>query len=100
MDKPFSINAVAFQEGDVWIVQGIEYNLVARAHSVHDIAKAFVNLVVERFHVAGHLGLDPFKGVGSAPERFRSMFDAAQSELRLAQPVEGAQATVRLAEAA
>ena len=100
MGKEISMNAVAFQEENVWIVQGIEYNLVAMARSVQDIPKAFANILVERFHVAEHLGLDPFLGVGPAPDRFRQMFDEAMTEVKMVSPLSRANATVRLMEAA
>jgi hypothetical protein len=97
MDKTFSINAVAFQQGDVWVVQGIQYNLVAVARNVQDVPKAFMNAVIERVHVAEYLGLDPFQGVGPAPERFHKMFDAASTEVKPALTAGRAMASVRLA---
>ena len=41
MGKEISMNAVAFEDGGVWVVQGIEYNLAVVARSVQDIPKAF-----------------------------------------------------------
>lgn len=100
MVNKISMNAVAFQDGEAWVVQGIEYNLVAMARTVQDIPKAFTNALVERMVVAEHLGVDPFEGVGAAPQRFREMYDEAMTELTLARPVGRAQTTVRLVEAA
>jgi hypothetical protein len=99
MDKTFSINAVAFQQGDVWVVQGIQYNLVAVARNVQDVPKAFMNAILERVHVAEHLGLDPFQGVGPAPDHFHKMFDAAATEVKPALYPGRPMASVRLAAA-
>jgi hypothetical protein len=100
MDKTYSMNAVAFQQGDVWVVQGIQYNLVAVARNVQDVPKAFMNAVIERVHVAEHLGLDdPFLGVGPAPERFHKMFDAASTEVKPALSAGRPMPSVRLASA-
>ena len=97
MEKTISMNAVAFQDGEVWVVQGIQYNLVAMARSVQDIPKAFLNAMVERIAVADHLGLDPFLGVGPAPVRFHKMFEDSVTEIKPAQAIGRAEPTVRLA---
>ena len=54
---------IAFQEDNIWVVQGTKYNLAARAHSVQDIPIAFMNAIHERVLVAEYLGLDPFEGL-------------------------------------
>ena len=86
MKKTININAVAYQDGESWIVQGIQYDLVALARRVQDIPAAFANAIIERMHVADHLGLDdPFLGVAPAHDRFHKMFDAAVTEVQSAQ---------------
>ena len=100
MGKEIIMNAVAFNEGNVWIVQGIEYNLAAVARSVQDIPKAFANLLIERLHVAEHLGVQPFQGIAPAPQRFHQMFDEAMTEMKQTRPVGQTQTIVRLAEVA
>jgi hypothetical protein len=97
MEKTISINAVAFQQGDTWVVQGIQYNLVAVAKNVQDVPTAFLNAIAERIHVAEHLGLDPFEGIGPADERFHKMFEKGTTEVKPAQYAGRAAPTVRLA---
>ena len=100
MEKSISMNAVAFQDGDVWVVQGIQYNLVAMARNVQDIPKAFMNVLIDRLHVAEHLGVDPFQGIAPAHERFHKMFEASDTEVKPAHLLSTPMPTVRLAAAA
>ena len=80
--KQFRINAVAFKEGDAWVVQGIEYDIVAHAYDVTKLPQAFLRAVVENMIITQHLGRAPFEGIKAAPERFRSMFEEAETEMR------------------
>lgn len=97
MEQSIRMNAVAFQEGDVWVVQGIQYNLVAMARSVQDIPTAFVNVIIERLLVAEHLGVDPFQGIAPAHDRFHKMFEAAVTEVKPTNLLSTPMTTVRLA---
>jgi hypothetical protein len=78
----FMINAIAFKEGDAWVIQGIEYDIVAHAYDVTKLPHAFMRAVVENMSITQHLGRAPFEGIKPAPERFRSMFEEAETEMR------------------
>jgi hypothetical protein len=78
----FRINAIAFKEGDAWVIQGIEYDIVAHAYDVTKLPQAFMRAVVENMIITQHLGRAPFQGIKPAPERFRSMFEDADTEMR------------------
>jgi hypothetical protein len=82
MDQPIRINAVAFPEGEVWVVQGIEYDICTHARNASDVPAAFFRAVVENACITEHLGRKPLEGIRPAPERFRAMFDEAVTELR------------------
>ena len=38
----FQINAVAFKEGNAWVIQGIEYDIVTHAYDVTKLQQAFM----------------------------------------------------------
>jgi hypothetical protein len=76
------INAVAFEEGDAWVVQGVEYDIVAHADDVRKLPDAFARAVLENMTVTEHLGRRPLEGIKAAPQRFREMFDTAIVELK------------------
>ena len=78
----FHINAVAFKEGNAWVIQGIEYDIVAHAYDVTAAPHAFMRAVVENMVITEHLGRRPLEGIKPAPERFRSMYEEAEVEMR------------------
>jgi hypothetical protein len=78
----FQVNAVAFKEGDAWVVQGIEYDIVAHAYDLTAVPEAFMRAVTENMVITTHLGRSPFEGIKPAPDRFRSMYEEAALEMR------------------
>ena len=68
------INAVAYQEGDSWIAQGIEFDIVAHAGDILALPDAFSRAVLENIFITEHLGRKPLEGVGPAPRHFRELF--------------------------
>lgn len=96
MSQPIKINAIAFQEGDAWVIQGIEYDIVAHTHDVTKAPHTFLRAVVENILITEHLGRQPLEGIKPAPERFRAMYEAGTTEMR---PVssEGPEVAVRVA---
>ena len=79
------INAVAFQEGGdhgLWVVQGIEYDIVAHCSSVEAIPDAFMRAVIENARITEHLGRKPLEGIRPAPDRFREMYNRSKTELK------------------
>lgn len=92
------INAVAFKEGDAWVVQGIEYDIVAHVYDVAKLPHAFVRAVLENILITERLGRQALEGIKPAPSRFREMYEHAETELRLIRAVERAPSvSVRLA---
>lgn len=71
MDRHLTINAVAFPQGATWVVQGIEYDIVAEASSPSKIGEAFVRAVVENVCISQELGKEPLAGIGRAPDLYQ-----------------------------
>lgn len=91
------INAVAYREGDAWIAQGIEYDIVAHALDVLELPDAFTKAVVENICITRHLGREPLAGIKPAPKRFRSLFKNAGIEVRPTKQSDAAEVAVRVA---
>lgn len=72
------MRAVAFPEGDAWIVQGLEYDICAHAEQVEDLPNAFLRAVVETLCITEQLGKAPLGGIRPAPARFHALFDRAK----------------------
>ena len=70
--------AVAFQEGDVWIAQALEVNIMAQAPTPRELPYAFMRAIVENFLIAEQLGQNPLTDIGPAPQRFHQMFEEAR----------------------
>jgi hypothetical protein len=76
------INAVAFKEGDLWVVQGVDYDIVAHADDLTKLPNAFIRVLLENIVIAKNLGKEPFEGIKPAPARFRFMYEKAETEMR------------------
>lgn len=75
------INVVAFNDGGVWVAQGVEFDITAHAEDISKLPRAFMRAVVENACITQQLGRTPLAGIGPAPERFRRMFDEASTTL-------------------
>ena len=91
------INAIAFKEGDAWVVQGIEYDIVAHAYDVAKLPDAFTRAVLENIVITEHLGRRALEGIKPAPDRFREMYEHAETEMRSIRVKSGPSVAVRLA---
>lgn len=89
------IRAVAFKEGDAWVVQGIEYDIAAHAWEPADLPAAFMRAVVDNVIITESLGRRPLEGIKPAPARFREMFDRAKTQVGPVDDVTPARLPVR-----
>jgi hypothetical protein len=80
--EELQISAIAFKEGDAWVVQGIEYDIVAHTYDVSKLPYAFARAVLENIIIAEHLGRSALDGIKAAPAHFREMYDLAETEMR------------------
>lgn len=78
----FRINAVAFKEGDAWVIQGIEYDIVAHAYDVAKLPHAFTRAVLENICITEQMGRGALEGIKPAPDHFREMYEQAETEMR------------------
>lgn len=76
------IRAVAFQEGDTWVVQGIEYDVVAQTKNLAEAPVVFLKSLISTLLINQKLGRIGLEGIKPAPERFAEMFENADTELR------------------
>jgi hypothetical protein len=83
--RDLQLRAVAFPEGDIWVVQGVEYDVVAQANDLTDAPGAFLRQFVSTLMAYQHLGEGGVDMIPPAPDRFREMFETAVSsaEVRL-----------------
>lgn len=81
------VRAVAFREGDQWVIQCLEYDITAHAPDPARLPQALSRAIVERAAIAAHLGKEPFKTLPRAPQRFHEMFDRAHTAVSSVRPL-------------
>ena len=79
--ESITVRAVAFEEGGVWVVQGIEYDICAHAKDPAGVPSAFHRALAENIFITQHLGRSPLQGIKRAPPRFREMFERAAARV-------------------
>jgi hypothetical protein len=97
MEKTININAIAYREGEAWIAQGIEYDIVAQASDVISLPDAFTRAVMENILITEQLGRKPLEGIKPAPSHFHAMFDIAKIEVRATNQSGSTEVAVRVA---
>jgi hypothetical protein len=72
------ISVVIYPEDDVWIAQGIEFDITARGGTPVEASKRFNTKVGAELVMSLELGdSTPLSGIGRAPEKFVEMYDKA-----------------------
>ncbi|NOZ32702.1 MAG: hypothetical protein GXP01_06435 [Alphaproteobacteria bacterium] len=82
------INAIAYREGNVYVAQAIEYDIVAHAKQLHDLPMALMRSVADNIAITLSLGREPLAGVARAPDRFQDMFNEAQVSIEPVTPID------------
>jgi hypothetical protein len=83
--KRYAIRAVVFQEGEWLCAQCLEYDLVAQAKTLQQLARALQRLIVGHVAVRRHHKQPPFRDLPRAPEKYWTMF--RRSRLTLPAPM-------------
>lgn len=76
-EQTFVIHAIAFREGDLWVIQGIEYDITAHSAELGKLPRVFERALAHNAYITQRLGREPFGGIGPAPDKYRAMFEAA-----------------------
>ncbi|HZZ32391.1 MAG TPA: hypothetical protein VFE10_10395 [Phenylobacterium sp.] len=81
MTKRIEVSAVAFQDGDMWVAQCVEYDIAAFSRHLAELPKAFERALAANFCANADLGRDALDGIPAAPPKFRELFEHADSRL-------------------
>jgi hypothetical protein len=63
------------QDPDVWVVQGLEHNLLTEARTIGEAVRGIVRLVETHSAVDTHRDLAPLSGFRPAPQAYWNMFN-------------------------
>jgi len=83
--RRYAIRAVVFQEGEWLCAQCLEYDLVAQAKSLPQLARALERLIVGHIAVRLRQKQQPFRDLPRAPKKYWTMF--RRSRLLLPAPM-------------
>lgn len=83
MNANLSVSVLLFQEENVWVAQGLEYDIAAHGNSLVDAKEAFAKTFAGQVAVDLHHGDALLSGFGPAPKEYWDKFKLAE---RLAGP--------------
>ena len=69
----FGISAVIFPEGEWWLAQCLEYDIVAQAKTLLELRHELQRVLISHIAVSEELGRKPFEGLEPAPKKFWEM---------------------------
>lgn len=67
MTFTMSVSVALFREGEVWVAQGLEYDIAAHGESLKAAKDAFVKTFAGQIAVDIYHGDDPLAGFSPAP---------------------------------
>lgn len=73
--KRIFVRAVILQDGDLWAVQGLEYDIAAQGRTVHDAMEAFCQTVIAWIDLDLEKGREPLSALSKGPAEFWEMFE-------------------------
>ena len=76
-----SVHVVAFQEGNWWVAQCLEYDIAAQAKTLPYLYYEVERLIVGHYAVATERGQAPFTDLPAAPMRYWQLFERAKLRL-------------------
>ena len=79
--ETIELNVVVFEDGDIWVAQGIEFDIAARANKTSELPRAFERALVANLatnHALGHA----LNRIPPAPQRYWELFEKAQFDLK------------------
>jgi hypothetical protein len=73
----FQVSLLLLREGEIWVAQGLEYDIVAQGKSLKEAIKAFERTCVGQIAIDVKHGNRPLEGIEQAPAEIWEMFDGA-----------------------
>jgi hypothetical protein len=86
MDR-ITINAVVFERDGLWIAHCLEYSLVSFAEELEELPCELMGQIEAVVRYDLERGRQPFCDFDKAPSKYWEMFEKADRETRLPQPV-------------
>jgi hypothetical protein len=75
--KVIHVRAIAFQEGDIWCAQCLEYDIAVQASDIPNLREALEQALVDQIQISLDLGIEPFSNTPRAPQAFHQFYESA-----------------------
>lgn len=72
------MRVLLLKENDRWVAQGLEYDITASGVSIAEAKAAFRRMVEAQVAGAEHDGIEPFEGIGPAPDFYHELAERAE----------------------
>ena len=69
------LRVVVFKDGDHWIAQGLEYDIVAQSKKLGNLPDLFNRTLLNHIFARSENGQEPFKAVPRAPDEYWEKFN-------------------------
>lgn len=77
MPETYSIRAVVFRDGDLWVAQCLEYDLATQGRTMEQLRERLEMLLLAQMAVGRKVGRKPFAGMPKAPQEFWERWENA-----------------------
>ena len=75
---PIRLNVLVYEDGDVWVAQAIEADIVATAKILEQLPLTIERAIVANRAANAHLGRKGLEGIPPAPAPLRDKFEKAE----------------------
>jgi hypothetical protein len=82
------IRMVVFQEGQWWIIHGLDFDFATAVRRLEDVPGEIQRWITGMFAASHELGIQPFHGYSPAPRRFWKMYEQAEPWTEPLPPIE------------
>ena len=72
------INVVLVRDGDMWVAQGLEYDIAAQGTTIAETKNAFTRVLCSQVVLDLHHGDSPLAGFEPAPQEYWDRFRKAE----------------------
>lgn len=76
-----TIHAVAFQSGDWWVAQCLEYRIATQARRLEELPYELDRLLKVQVAASLEMGIEPFQGFAPAPRKYWEMYEKSSSRV-------------------
>lgn len=73
-----TIHALVFREGDWWVAQCLEHDLVGLARTLDELPDELCRQLRMQVEISLEAGVEPFISLPAAPARYWKMYEAAE----------------------